>query len=365
MDEPKKGNALDSFLAGLRNDITTRDMSVATVLKWVVLLVVAYVVLPLTIVAALWYIWAKTSWSKSKRILATLAVIVVAIWIVSLGANRKADVPDTAGSQQPATQTQSNVEAPQVQVPVVQEEEKVTEPVSEADDLYKVVGVTDGDTIKVDIGGNIETIRLIGMDTPETVDPRKPVQCFGKESSDKAREMLGGKKVRLEADPTQGERDTYNRLLRYVYFEDGTSFDKWMIAEGYAHEYTYQSKPYKYQAEYQAAEKSAREGKKGLWADDTCKGVTVTAAVTAATTAVVGNALTADTSKTTSSVSNGSTTTTPSAGSTTSTSGGVVKKSSTGICHAPGTTYYNQTKSFIAFDTLDACLASGGRLPKR
>jgi endonuclease YncB( thermonuclease family) len=364
MDEPKKESILNCFLAGLKNDIATRDTSVATVLKWGVLLLVAYVVLPLTIIAALWYIWAKTSWSKSKRILATVAVVAVAIWIVSLGANRKAGVAGTAGIPQPATQTQSNVEAPAAQTPVVQEEAKVTEPVPAADNLYSVVGVTDGDTIKVDIGGSIETIRLIGMDTPETVDPRKPVQCFGKESSDKAREMLGGKKVRLEADPTQGERDTYNRLLRYVYLEDGTSFDKWMIAEGYAHEYTYQSKPYKYQAEYQAAEKSAREGKKGLWADDTCKGDTVSAAVTAAATAVVGSALTSDTPKTTTSAT-GSTTTTSATGSTTSTSGGVVKKSVNSICHAPGTTYYNQTKNFIAFETLDACLASGGRLPKR
>jgi hypothetical protein len=138
-----------------------------------------------------------------------------------------------------------------------------------------------------------------------------------------------------------------------------------MIAEGYAHEYTCQSKPYKYQTEYQAAEKSAREGKKGLWADDTCKGDTVTAAVTAAATAAVGSALIADTTKASTTVSNGSAATTSSAGSTTSTSGGVVKKSVNSICHAPGTTYYNQTKSFIAFDTLDACLASGGRLPKR
>lgn len=365
MDEPMRGNIFDGFLAGLKNDIATRDMSVATVLQWVVLLLVAYVVLPLTIIAAVWFIWAKTSWSKSKRIWATVAVVMAAMWIVSLGAGRKADVANAPEARNAVTQAPSGVEAPPAQAPAAKEAAKVTETVPAADDLYTVVGVTDGDTIKADMNGSIETIRLIGMDTPETVDPRKPVQCFGKESSDKAREMLGGKQVRLEADPTQGERDAYDRLLRYVILEDGTSFDEWMIAEGYAHEYTYQSKPYKYQTEYQAAEKSAREGKKGLWADDTCKGDTVSAAVTAAATAAVGSALTADTTKASTTVSNGSTTTTSSAGSMTSTSGGVVKKSSSGICHAPGTTYYNQTKSYIAFDSLDACLASGGRLPKR
>lgn len=134
--------------------------------------------------------------------------------------------------------------------------------------LYKVIKVVDGDTIDVDIDGKTERLRLIGMDTPETVDPRKPVQCFGKEASNKAKEILDGKMVELESDNgTQGERDKYGRLLRFVYLEDGTFFNKTMITEGYAHEYTYQSIPYKYQAEFKEAEKQARENKKGLWGD--------------------------------------------------------------------------------------------------
>lgn len=140
--------------------------------------------------------------------------------------------------------------------------------------LYKVVKVIDGDTINVEINSKKETLRLIGIDTPETVDPRKPVQCFGKEASDKAKSVLSGKNVALESDPTQGERDKYNRLLRYVFLEDGTSFNKYMIGEGYAHEYTYQSNPYKYQTEYKQAEKDARENKRGLWADNACPTIT-------------------------------------------------------------------------------------------
>lgn len=88
--------------------------------------------------------------------------------------------------------------------------------------LYKVSQVVDGNTIKVDLNGTIETIRLIGINTPETVDPRKPVECFGKEASDKAKALLSNTNVSLEADPTQGERDKYGRLLRYVFMEDGT-----------------------------------------------------------------------------------------------------------------------------------------------
>ena len=136
-----------------------------------------------------------------------------------------------------------------------------------------VADVVDGDTLKVSLDGKTETLRLIGMDTPETVDPRKPVQCFGKEASNHARELLSGKSVRLEADPTQGERDKYNRLLRYVYFEDGTSYNLTMIQDGYAHEYTYDT-PYKYQAEYKQAEKYAREHNLGLWSPTSCNGDT-------------------------------------------------------------------------------------------
>ena len=137
------------------------------------------------------------------------------------------------------------------------------------DNYYSVVKVVDGDTIKVDINGNIEKLRLIGLDTPETVDPRKPVQCFGVEASNKAKELLQGKKVKLENDASQGERDKYNRLLRYVYLEDGTFFNKLMIESGYGHEYTYNI-PYKYQKEFMEAETYARENNLGLWHPDVC-----------------------------------------------------------------------------------------------
>lgn len=137
------------------------------------------------------------------------------------------------------------------------------------EDFYEVIKVIDGDTITVKINGKTETIRLIGIDSPESVDPRKPVQCFGKEASDKAREILIGKKVSLEYDSTQGDKDKYKRLLRYVFLEDGTNFNKLMISEGYAHEYTYNTQ-YKYQDEFKEAEKNARENNRGLWAQGAC-----------------------------------------------------------------------------------------------
>ena len=141
----------------------------------------------------------------------------------------------------------------------------------EKDTFYNVAEVVDGDTIKINIDGKIETLRLIGIDTPESVHPTKPVECFGKEASDKAKEILEGKRVRLENDPTQGERDKYNRLLRYIFLEDGMNFNKLMISEGYAFEYTY-GIAYKYQKEFKDAEKEAQENKKGLWSTETCNG---------------------------------------------------------------------------------------------
>lgn len=140
--------------------------------------------------------------------------------------------------------------------------------------LYKVLKVVDGDTIKVEIEGKSETIRLIGINTPETVDPRKDVQCYGKEASDNAKNLLSNTFVRLEGDSTQGERDKYGRLLRYVYLEDGRSFNQLMISDGFAHEYTFDSNPYKYQLDFKKSEQEARSAEKGLWSTGTCSGNT-------------------------------------------------------------------------------------------
>lgn len=137
--------------------------------------------------------------------------------------------------------------------------------------LYNVVSVVDGDTIKVNIDGRVETVRFIGMDTPEVKDPRKPVQCFGKEASARMQALIAGKSVRLQADPSQGERDKYNRLLRYVYASDGTNLAYQMIREGYAHEYTYHT-PYLYQTQFRSAQVFAQSNSLGLWSPSTCAG---------------------------------------------------------------------------------------------
>ena len=119
------------------------------------------------------------------------------------------------------------------------------------------------------INDETEKVRLIGLNTQETVDPRKPVECFGKEASAEAKRILTDQSVRLETDPSQDKYDKYGRLLAYVFLSDGTNFNQSMIANGYGYEYTY-SLPYIYQKEFKQAEKYARENKRGLWADGIC-----------------------------------------------------------------------------------------------
>ena len=140
---------------------------------------------------------------------------------------------------------------------------------SEKETDVRVVRVVDGDTIVVRIKGVQEKVRLIGADTPETVDPRGSVQCFGEEARAFTKSLLENQIVHLEADTSQDDRDRYGRLLRYVFLNDGTLVNEKIITDGFGHEYTYR-RPYKYQTDFKNAELSARESKKGLWASGAC-----------------------------------------------------------------------------------------------
>lgn len=139
----------------------------------------------------------------------------------------------------------------------------------------RVLRVVDGDTVQVfypnTAQGATTTVRLIGLDTPEVVDPRAPVQCFGREASKRAGELLpSGIAVKLETDPTQGIFDKYGRLLAYIYLPDTTLFNERMIEEGYGHEYTYKT-VYQHQAEFKEAQQGAMSAGRGLWAPGVCQ----------------------------------------------------------------------------------------------
>lgn len=138
--------------------------------------------------------------------------------------------------------------------------------------LFTVTAVIDGDTIKVN---DLGTIRLIGIDTPETKDPRKPVQCYGVEASNKAKELLDSQEVYLEFDPAN-RIDKYGRTLAYVYLKDGLLYNAEMLKQGFASSYT--KFPHPKLEEFNQYQKEARDNNKGLWSPETCNGDTKQAA---------------------------------------------------------------------------------------
>lgn len=131
-------------------------------------------------------------------------------------------------------------------------------------ELVKVIKVIDGDTIKIETG---QTVRYIGIDTPELHHPKKKLECFGREARDKNRELVEGKLVRLEKDVS--ETDRYWRLLRYVYVPtvaspSGEFVNEYLVREGYAYSSTFPP-DVKYSDHFRILENQARENLRGLW----------------------------------------------------------------------------------------------------
>jgi micrococcal nuclease len=144
-----------------------------------------------------------------------------------------------------------------------------------------VLGVVDGDTIEVEITGRadgpgageteigeIYDVRLIGIDTPESVDPDSPVECFAPEASAATEAFVGGAEVLLVKDVE--DTDQYGRLLRYVYLGE-EMVDARLVANGYAVAYTYPPNT-RHTELFLALQRDARRADRGLWAPDTCDG---------------------------------------------------------------------------------------------
>jgi micrococcal nuclease len=143
--------------------------------------------------------------------------------------------------------------------------EYLTTLVSSSPGQYRVVDVYDGDTIVVESAGRLETVRLIGVDTPESHDPRKPVQCYSAEAGDYTRRVLLGQSIRLEADFINANRDKYDRLLRYVYLVDGRLHNQDLIEKGYGFAYTIF--PFQKLFGFTQSEMRANQVGAGLWSN--------------------------------------------------------------------------------------------------
>ena len=137
-------------------------------------------------------------------------------------------------------------------------------PRAAAEEQALVLRAVDGDTLEVAIARRTEKVRLIGVDTPESVHPNKPVEYFGKESSAFLRRLASGRRVTLRDDPEARNRDRYGRLLRYVYLEDGTLVNAEIIRQGYGHAYV--KYPFSRMEEFRGYERQARRRGLGLWA---------------------------------------------------------------------------------------------------
>lgn len=131
--------------------------------------------------------------------------------------------------------------------------------------LYPVAHFVDGDTIAVSMNGTTETVRMIGVDTPETHRPNTPVQCYGPQAADYTRTLIGSNSVRLQADPLDTNRDRYGRLLRYVYLPDGSLVEDKLISNGYGFAYTLF--PFEKKEQFVSQMNIAQNAHKGLWSD--------------------------------------------------------------------------------------------------
>jgi len=131
---------------------------------------------------------------------------------------------------------------------------------TEDQSIRLVTRVIDGDTVVLDSG---ERVRLIGVDTPETVHPRKPVERFGKEASEFTRQLVEGREVRIEFDAETATHDRYGRTLAYVYLADGSLVNLEIVEQGYGHAYT--RFPFSKVEQFREAERDAREAQRGLW----------------------------------------------------------------------------------------------------
>lgn len=191
--------------------------------------------------------------TQVKNIAVVLAVVLTGITFGILFSSSHQQANNYKSSQQSQTQVEGANTTPDNQ-----STNAIDSTHSQKNQEAKVIRVIDGDTIEIEGG---QRVRYIGIDTPEIVDPRTTVQCFGKEASAKNRKLVEGKVVQLEKDVS--ETDKYGRLLRYVYI-DQTFVNDYLVRQGYAHASSYPP-DIKYQDQFLEAQQNAQAAGRGLW----------------------------------------------------------------------------------------------------
>jgi micrococcal nuclease len=129
-----------------------------------------------------------------------------------------------------------------------------------------VVRAVDGDTLKVSVGGREQSVRLLGIDTPETHRPGTPVECGGPQASASMEALVPpGTRVRLESEPGQDRVDRYGRLLAYVRLSDGRLVEDEQLRSGWATTYVFAGRPVVRYPAFRRVAAAARAGRRGVW----------------------------------------------------------------------------------------------------
>ncbi len=194
---------------------------------------------------------------KNQQLLFSLVALL--FWIIF--------VPKNIGQENPNKEQNHQIQTGTTQL--VNEKTNASDSATLKLEKATVLRVIDGDTIEIQTAsGSVKKLRYIGINTPETVDPHRSVQCFGQQASDRNKELIANQTIYLEKDVS--ETDKYGRLLRYVYLETSNlSVNEQLVSDGYAVASKYPP-DIKYQDKLAAAEKQAKIAQKGLWQIGVC-----------------------------------------------------------------------------------------------
>lgn len=213
-------------------------------------------------------IW-RTTWHLGAKAALTAAFLLFVAVVGSSdepAAPARSDVAvDDAGDEEP--QAPSDVASEEAtHEPLLESPSRVEQVEKPQGQPSRVTRVVDGDTVEAHYGGQVVDVRLIGIDTPETVHPSQPVGCLGKEASAFTERNLEGEPIRLEFDIERTDR--YGRLLAYVWIGDKL-FNEQILAKGFAQVSTYPPNV-KYEDRFIKAQRQARNNNRGLWAPNAC-----------------------------------------------------------------------------------------------
>jgi len=208
----------------------------------------------------LYLVWKKSNWKKVYKVIAT-ALTLIFIFPIWVGAMFGDSTETTQNNEvkQEAQQEQGNIQSASIgETSPTSTPEPTNQPAQVENiqgDLVLVTRIIDGDTIEIQGG---QRVRYIGIDTPEITQD----ECFSSQATNKNKELVGNKKVRLVKDVS--ETDRYARLLRYVYTEDGKFVNDILVKEGYANASSYPP-DVKYQDLFRKSQQEAASANLGLW----------------------------------------------------------------------------------------------------